>query len=110
MFIKLIFMTISIMLTMWGLGLLGPSANIVNNALPQEFYHPGGLFGMGIGGSEKMVDVEGMPDMYADHRHLAEVVSIQDGDTITVKYGEEEGIRIRLAGIDSPELEQPGGE
>lgn len=110
MLFRLILISTTFLLTMWGLGLLGPSADILNNAMPQQLYHPAGLFGIGIGGSDKMVEVDEMPDMYAEHRHLAEVVSIHDGDTITVKYGEEEKLRIRLVGIDSPELKQPGGD
>ena len=110
MLFRLILISTTFLLTMWGLGLLGPSADVVNNALPHQIYHPAGLFGVGIGGSDKVMEVDDMPDMYEDHRHLAQVVSVHDGDTITVKYGEERRLRIRLVGIDSPELKQPGGE
>ena len=110
MLFRLILISTTLLLTMWGFGLLGPSADMVNDRLPNQLYHPAGLFGIGIGGSDKVMEVDDMPDMYEDHRHMAEVVSIHDGDTITVKYGEEDRLRIRLVGIDSPELEQPGGE
>ncbi len=37
------------------------------------------------------------------------VLSVQDGDTLTVGF-ERYPLRIRLAGIDAPESDQPGGE
>ena len=37
------------------------------------------------------------------------VVSIHDGDTITILQGKQQ-IKVRLFGIDAPELEQPYGK
>lgn len=38
------------------------------------------------------------------------VVSVHDGDTITVLAAGNEQIKVRLEGIDAPELKQPLGE
>lgn len=38
------------------------------------------------------------------HAFTGKVESVHDGDTITV-----DGVRVRLSGIDAPELAQPGG-
>ena len=39
----------------------------------------------------------------------AVVAGVHDGDTLTVRNGEQ-SIRIRLSGIDSPEMNQPLGD
>lgn len=109
MFFRIIALTIPILGLMWGLGLIGPAADLVNDNLPEQLYHPAGLFGIGIGGSDKVMEFEEVADIYEDHRHLVEVVSVHDGDTVRVRHGEEE-LKVRLVGIDSPELEQPDGE
>ena len=40
----------------------------------------------------------------------AQVISVADGDTITVQTADYEKIKIRLYGIDAPEMDQPGGK
>lgn len=46
------------------------------------------------------------------HAWPARVVGVHDGDTITVEplEGSWERVKVRLWGIDCPELDQPGGE
>lgn len=46
----------------------------------------------------------------AEDIFTARVVSVHDGDTITVELANHERRTIRLALIDAPELKQPGGE
>ncbi|HWR91244.1 MAG TPA: thermonuclease family protein [Desulfobacterales bacterium] len=41
---------------------------------------------------------------------IGRVVSIADGDTITVLVAEREQVKVRLAGIDAPEKVQPFGQ
>ncbi|MEG6507185.1 thermonuclease family protein [Nitratidesulfovibrio sp. 1201_IL3209] len=38
------------------------------------------------------------------------VVAVPDGDTIVVRDGQDNDVRVRLYGIDAPELHQRGGE
>jgi endonuclease YncB( thermonuclease family) len=45
-----------------------------------------------------------------DHIITGRVVAIADGDTVTVLDGNQQQHRIRLAGIDAPELGQPFGQ
>lgn len=40
---------------------------------------------------------------------LGSVVNVHDGDTVTVVTAVDGRIHVRLAGIDAPELAQPGG-
>ena len=49
----------------------------------------------------KPAPVEENPDL--------KVLSVYDGDTLTVQW-EGQPVRIRLAGIDAPEHDQPGGD
>ena len=98
---------ISALVVMWLFGLLTPGADMINTALPSHLQQPGGLFG--IGGSEQALQVEGAPDLYEEHRYLAELEAVHDGDTVTVIYGGQP-IRVRLLGIDAPELDQLRGE
>jgi endonuclease YncB( thermonuclease family) len=48
------------------------------------------------------------PRLAADE-FSAVVAGVHDGDTLTVRNGEQ-SIRIRLSGIDSPEMNQPFGD
>ncbi len=66
----------------------------------------------------KMVNYEGLgsanreavqPDSTPEAEQELTVLSVQDGDTLTVGYMRYP-MRIRLAGIDAPESDQPGGE
>ena len=41
---------------------------------------------------------------------VGRVVSVADGDTLTVLVGEREQVKVRLAGIDAPERAQPFGQ
>jgi endonuclease YncB( thermonuclease family) len=41
---------------------------------------------------------------------VGRVVSVADGDTVTVLVGEREPVKVRLAGIDAPEKAQPFGQ
>ena len=93
---------------LWLFGLLTPTADKVNDALPPWMYHPGGLFG--IGGSDSVLEVDKLPDMYENHRYPVKVISVHDGDTLNVEYANSEPIKVRLAGIDAPELAQPRGD
>jgi len=97
----------AVMIGLWLFGLLTPGADAINTALPSQLQRPGGLFG--IGGSEQVLEVEGQPALYEDHRYLVELESIHDGDSVRVTYGKE-SIRIRLLGIDAPEIDQPRGD
>jgi endonuclease YncB( thermonuclease family) len=45
----------------------------------------------------------------AAHAFTAEVISVADGDTITVLDHDKQKIKIRLYGIDCPERKQPFG-
>lgn len=47
-------------------------------------------------------------ELFADTYH-AEVTAITDGDTIVVLRANSQKVRIRLAGIDCPETNQPWG-
>jgi hypothetical protein len=40
---------------------------------------------------------------------IGRVVAVSDGDTLTLQVAGRESVRIRLAGIDAPELDQPYG-
>ena len=40
---------------------------------------------------------------------LATVISISDGDTLTVLNADKQQVKIRLAEIDAPEIGQPFG-
>ena len=104
---RLVLTGIAALVVMWLFGLLTPGADAINTALPAHWQQPGGLFG--IGGSEQALAVEGAPDLYEDHRYLVDLESVHDGDTVRVVY-EGQSIRVRLMGIDAPELEQPRGE
>lgn len=42
--------------------------------------------------------------------HPAKVIKISDGDTITILTQQHEQIKVRLYGIDAPELKQPYGK
>ena len=46
----------------------------------------------------------------AQEPFTAQVISVADGDTITVQTEDYEQIKIRLYGIDAPEMNQPGGK
>lgn len=41
---------------------------------------------------------------------VGRVVSIADGDTLTVLVGEREQVKVRLAGIDAPDLQVPSNK
>lgn len=97
----------ALMAGLWLFGLLTPGADAVNTALPSQLQQPGGLFG--IGGSDQVLEVKGQPALYEDHRYLVDLETIHDGDTVRVIYGGK-SMRIRLLGIDAPELDQPRGD
>ena len=80
----------------------------LNGLLPKQMQQPEELF---YGDSpETAATVVGTEDPQGDSRVRTDVLSIQDGDTITVGYpSEDDRVRIRLVGIDTPELAQPGG-
>ena len=52
------------------------------------------------------------PDLSESEEEILEwtVVSVQDGDTLTIEAEGGLHVRLRLAGIDTPELAQAGGE
>ena len=96
-------------LVLWLTGNLTMPTDVVNEMLPAGMQHPVGLFGLGDG--ERVMEVQGEIDLYEGHRLRADVLSIQDGDTLTASYpGDDDSLRIRLLGIDTPESDQPGGE
>ena len=41
---------------------------------------------------------------------IDKVVGVHDGDTITLLTSDNQSFKVRLYGIDSPELKQPGGK
>jgi len=51
-----------------------------------------------------------LPGAGASDVIAGKVVGVQDGDTLTVLDGEQRRHRIRLAGIDAPEKDQPFGQ
>ena len=46
---------------------------------------------------------------WAEINLVGKVISVQDGDTLTVVDEESRQVRIRIAGIDAPEKDQPYG-
>jgi len=49
------------------------------------------------------------PSRDAEGRPTWRVEAVNDGDTVTCRDASARGVRIRLVGIDAPELDQPGG-
>ena len=49
-----------------------------------------------------------LPTLAADTTIVGKVVGVHDGDTLTLRT-EDETLKVRLSGIDTPELGQPFG-
>ena len=49
-----------------------------------------------------------LPALAADTTIVGKVVGVHDGDTLTLRT-EDETLKVRLSGIDTPELGQPFG-
>ena len=61
------------------------------------------------GGGKTAVPARATKAKPAPREFEATVLRVSDGDTITVRTGDFEDIRVRLYGIDAPESNQPGG-
>ena len=87
---------------------MGKAMGTLNVVLPEEMQQPTELFD---GSEPQEVTVVATESPHEDSRLKADVLSIQDGDTLMVGYpSEDDRVRIRLVGIDTPESAQPGGD
>ncbi len=95
-------------IALWFMGYLIAPTDLVKELLPEDMQPQIGL--LGTEDAEKTPEVDEATDLYEEWRFRVEVLSIQDGDTLTVAYpSEDDSVRIRLVGIDTPESDQPGG-